>query len=60
MVLSDTTISRLISLQAARDPDRPAITFEGCTVTRDELDRRTNRLARAYARLAYLDWGNGS
>ncbi|MGY6501890.1 MAG: AMP-binding protein [Acidimicrobiales bacterium] len=34
---------------AERDPDRPAITHEGRTITRSELDRRTNRLARAYA-----------
>jgi bile acid-coenzyme A ligase len=41
-------IGRIISLQAERDPHRPSITFEGRTVTRAELDRRTNRLARAY------------
>jgi bile acid-coenzyme A ligase len=33
---------------AAADPDRPALTHEGRTVTRAELERRTNRLARAY------------
>jgi bile acid-coenzyme A ligase len=42
------SISRIITLLAERDPDRPAITFEDRTVTRAELDRRTNRLARAY------------
>ena len=36
---------------AAAAPDRPAITHENRTVTRGELERRTNRLARAYARL---------
>lgn len=36
---------------AERDPDRPAITHEGRTIARGELDRRTNRLARAYADL---------
>ncbi len=36
---------------AAAAPDRPAITHEDRTVTRGELERRTNRLARAYARL---------
>ena len=37
--------------QAEADPDRPAITSAGRTVTRRELDLRTNRLARAYAAL---------
>jgi bile acid-coenzyme A ligase len=36
---------------AAAAPDRPAITHEDRTVSRGELERRTNRLARAYARL---------
>jgi bile acid-coenzyme A ligase len=36
---------------AAAAPDWPALTHEDRTVTRDELERRTNRLARAYARL---------
>ena len=45
------SISRLISQSADRDPDRPAITHEGRTVTRREFDRRTNRLARAYEQL---------
>ncbi|MHC9296145.1 AMP-binding protein [Mycobacterium sp. LTG2003] len=34
---------------AAADPDRPAVTCAGRTITRGELDRSTNRLARAYA-----------
>ena len=34
---------------AARGPARPALTDDSRTVTRDELERRTNRLARAYA-----------
>ena len=45
------SISRIITLQAEREPLRPAITFEGRTLTRAELDRRTNRLARAYQAL---------
>jgi bile acid-coenzyme A ligase len=36
---------------AAAAPDWPAITHENRTVSRGELERRTNRLARAYARL---------
>jgi bile acid-coenzyme A ligase len=43
------SISRIISLHAERDPHRPSVTFEGRTLTRLELDRRTNRLARAFA-----------
>lgn len=40
-----TQISRLAQLA----PDRPAVTCDGLTLTRAELDRSTNRLARAYA-----------
>jgi bile acid-coenzyme A ligase len=40
-----------LSRLATAAPDRPAITHEDRTVTRGELERRTNRLARAYARL---------
>ena len=36
---------------ADRDPERPAITDAERTVTRGLLERRTNRLARAYAAL---------
>ncbi len=42
------SISRLISQRAIEDPDRPCITHKGKTVTRQEFDRHTNRLARAY------------
>ncbi|MFN3003792.1 AMP-binding protein [Mycolicibacterium wolinskyi] len=42
-----------IGTQTARlaeaEPDRPAVTCAGRTITRGELDRSTNRLARAYA-----------
>jgi bile acid-coenzyme A ligase len=37
------------SRQVARDPDGVAIACEGRRVTRAELDRRTSRLARAFA-----------
>ena len=40
-----------LRLWADRDPERPAITDAERTVTRGELERRTNRLARAYAAL---------
>lgn len=38
-----------IAQLADADPDRPAVTCQGITLTRAELDRSTNRLARAYA-----------
>lgn len=38
-----------IAQLAVADPDRPAVTCQGITLTRAELDRSTNRLARAYA-----------
>lgn len=40
-----TQISQLAQLA----PDEPAVTCDGLTLTRAELDRSTNRLARAYA-----------
>ena len=40
-----------LSWQAARDPDRPALTMAGRTLTRRELDGEANRLARALAGL---------
>ncbi len=40
-----TQVSRL----AESDPDAPAVTCEGRTITRAELDASTNRLARVYA-----------
>ena len=42
-----TQVSRLAQLA----PDEAAITCEGRTITRGELDASTNRLARAYAEL---------
>jgi bile acid-coenzyme A ligase len=41
-----TQLSRL-----APDPDAPAVSCDGRTLTRGELDSDTNRLARAYAEL---------
>lgn len=43
------TIPAQISALAADGPDRPVVTCEGRTLSRRELDRSTNRLARAYA-----------
>jgi len=42
-------IGAQISALAALAPDEPAVTCDGRTLTRAELDSSTNRLARAYA-----------
>ncbi|WAJ45677.1 AMP-binding protein [Mycobacterium sp. Aquia_216] len=42
-------IGTQISALAELAPDEPAVTCDGVTITRAELDRSTNRLARAYA-----------
>ncbi|KAA0102243.1 AMP-dependent synthetase [Mycolicibacterium sp. P1-18] len=49
MVTGFPPISTQVSALAAADPDAPAVTCEGRTLTRAELDASTNRLARAYA-----------
>ena len=49
MVAGVPPISTQVSALAAADPDAPAVTCEGRTLTRAELDTSTNRLARAYA-----------
>ncbi|QGG96354.1 AMP-binding protein [Actinomarinicola tropica] len=46
--MSEMPIGTAVGWLAARHPDRPAITHEDRTVTWQELDRATNRLARAY------------
>ncbi len=42
------SMGRGVGWLAEQDPDRPCITHEGRTVSRLELEKRTNRLARAY------------
>jgi len=42
-------IGTQISRHAELAPDEPAVTCDDVTITRAELDRSTNRLARAYA-----------
>ena len=49
MVAGVAPISTQVSALAAADPDAPAVTCAGRTLTRVELDASTNRLARAYA-----------
>jgi bile acid-coenzyme A ligase len=44
-------IGTQFSLLAEQSPDEPAVTCDGRTLTRRELDTSTNRLARAYAEL---------
>lgn len=46
--MAELTIGQAIAWLAEQDPDRPSISHEDRTVTRIELERRTNRLARAY------------
>jgi bile acid-coenzyme A ligase len=45
------SIGRALARLVDQDPERPAITHEGRTVTRRQLEQRTNRLARAYAEM---------
>jgi len=49
--MAPISISRTISQLADQDPDRPAISHEGDTISRRQLDLHTNRLARAYQNL---------
>jgi bile acid-coenzyme A ligase len=44
-------LGQILAWHAARDPDRPAVTAEGVTVSRAELDARSNRRARMLAAL---------
>jgi bile acid-coenzyme A ligase len=44
-------IGRIFTTLAEQQPDRPSITCGGVTTSRLELERRANRLARAYAEL---------
>jgi bile acid-coenzyme A ligase len=48
--MSPRAMGALLDIQAARDPDRPALTFEGRTQTRRELASRVNRRARTLAK----------
>jgi len=45
----------LLDLQASRDPDRPALTCDGVTLTRGELAARANRRARALQRAGVVE-----
>jgi non-ribosomal peptide synthetase component E (peptide arylation enzyme) len=43
------TMGELLTFQAERDGARPALTCDGTTISRLEIDRAANRLARALA-----------
>src|SRR5262245_55926087 len=45
---TETPVGVLVGRLAQADPARPAITCESETLSRSELEARTNRLARAY------------
>jgi bile acid-coenzyme A ligase len=47
----EVPIGTAIAENVRADPDRPAVTCGDRTITRGELDSRTNRLARAYEAL---------
>lgn len=46
--MSEVSLSRMLAFWANRDPDKPALTHEGTTLSRADLEAQTNRLARAY------------
>ncbi|MGV9010467.1 AMP-binding protein [Brevundimonas sp.] len=48
-VPSPRAVGALLNIQAVRDPDRPALTFEGVTISRGELAARVNQRARTMA-----------
>lgn len=49
--MSEVSLSRVLAYWADRDPDRPILTHEGTTLSRAELEARSNRLARSYEKL---------
>lgn len=49
--MTEMSMAMAIRSRAEADPHRPAITHEGVTVSRAELDAASNRVARAFAAL---------
>ena len=49
------SISQALSIKAHEDPDRLAVTCGDRSITRGELHRRTNRLARQFAALGVTE-----
>src|SRR6056300_1730531 len=52
--MAELSISRAISLHATERPHEPALTCGETTLSWLEFDRRTNRLARAFADMGVL------
>lgn len=52
---SDVSFGRRFTQLAEQGGDRPAVTFDGSTVTYRELDRRANRLARHLSTLGVVN-----
>lgn len=48
-------VGMLLNIHAERDPDRPALTFEGVTLTRRELAERVNRRARVLQKAGVVE-----
>ncbi|MEQ9641062.1 MAG: AMP-binding protein [Alphaproteobacteria bacterium] len=46
--MAEMPIGRMLGYWAAKDPNRPVVTNEDKSITREALDARSNRLARAY------------
>ena len=46
--MSEVSLSRILAYWAGQDPDKPMLTHEGTTLSRAQLEARSNRLARAY------------
>ena len=49
--MSEVSLSRILAYWADQDPEKPILTHEGTTLSRAELEARSNRLARAYGEL---------
>jgi bile acid-coenzyme A ligase len=49
--MTETPFGTLLGRLAQADPHRPALTCEGVTISRAEVEARTNRLARVYEKL---------
>jgi bile acid-coenzyme A ligase len=49
--MSEVSMSRALAYWCEKDGTKPAVTHEGKTVSRQEIEARTNRLARAYQAL---------
>ncbi|MDA1100140.1 MAG: AMP-binding protein [Proteobacteria bacterium] len=49
--MSEVSLSRILAYWADQDPDKAFLTHEGATLSRAQLEARSNRLARAYQQL---------